>query len=177
MNIFNLLKKRTDQNTIEGPIISKSIFIDDEEPLSGDFSNETQEATLLSYLKEDHKTKVINDGFEYHSAKALTISKQEIKAEFRFLLDKSIESLNTRILDLRMTYAEIKDLSSDLMEKVEASIIANEKSIAELKYQKELSTMDEGWVMKLIYNYEIGFIHGTNTYFEGENFLKSIKYI
>lgn len=177
MNIFNLFKKQADQHAIEEPIISKSIFIDEEKPSSNHFIKETQEATLLNYLKEDHKSKGISDGFEYHSAKALEMSKQKIKTEFRFLLDKSIESLNQKLLDLKMIYVEVKDLSPDLKEKTETSIISNEKSIEELKYQKELSAMDEGWVMKLIYNYELGFIHGANTYVEGEDFLKSIKYI
>lgn len=177
MNIFKLIKRAPGPNLIQEPVISKSTFVDEEKPSNYDFISEMQEVILKTYLKEDFKSKGIRDGFEYHSTNVLEISKQKIRAEFRFLLDKTIETLNQRVLDLKMTYTEIKALSTELEDKTRASIMANEKSIEELKYQKALSASDEGWVMKLIYNYEIGYIHGTNTYIEGENFLKSIKYI
>ena len=177
MKIFNFFKKHPEPNVDTMPQITRSLFVDDNKP-NNPFPDDVRlEASLQNYLKEDHRSKGMNDGFDHHSKIVLEISKQKMKAEFRFFLDKAIEALNQRILDLKGTYVEVKDLSPDLKEKIEISIDANQKRVAELTYEKELSASDEGWVMKLIYNYEIGFIHGTNTYIEGEDFLKAIQSI
>jgi hypothetical protein len=177
MNLINFLKKPKTQNEMAEPIVSESLFADKEKPSSFDASDRPEEPTLLKFLHANYKSKGINDGFEHHSTEILELAKLEIKTEFRFLVDKTIENLNLFLSEKRIAYAGIKDLSPELTNKLEISIEADEKKIDDLKYQKELSAMDEGWVMKSVRSYEIGFMEGAKTFIEGETFLKSIKLI
>lgn len=117
----------------------------------------------------------INDGFEYHSIELLKIGKRKILTEFQFSLDKEIQHKYDCLLRMKHLIVDVKDISAATKEKLELTIHDLNSSLSLLESQKELSALEEGWVMNAIHAYHQGFIQGLNDYIEGEEFLNSVK--
>jgi hypothetical protein len=152
------------------------LFIDNEPPQERqEESNYETKSKISTFLERDYHSIGINDGFEYHSHENLQSAKDKIKTEYKLIIDKMIQEKIEKIFQLRIMLSNVDRISDVTQKNLELMIEEIESSISRLQQQKDLSSVDEGWVMNAIHSYHQGFVQGLNNYLASENFLKSIK--
>ncbi len=151
------------------------LFIDSNEPVRRSKAEITSGNRIELFLNRNFLTLGINDGFEYHSFDTFTKVRRKIQAEFQLIMDQEIQSKKERLLELRHLIIDVKDLSESAKLKLELTIEELNASLMLLQSQKELATLEEGWVMNAIHAYHQGFTQGVNDYIESEQLLNSVK--
>lgn len=189
MSIFNFFKQKPQVNEVsftsnderhkpyhaEVNMPPVELFIDSKEPDRISKPDMPSANRINQFLSRNFLTVGINDGFEYHSVETLGKVKMKILAEFQLIMDQEIQVKKEKLLEMRQLIIDVKYLSESAKEKLELTIEELNASVQLLQTQKELSALEEGWVMNAIHAYHQGFIQGLNDYIEGEHFLHSVK--
>ncbi len=154
------------------------LFVDSEIPLNEQSKrNLSLKSGISIYLDRNYHSFGINDGYEYHSNETLETGKKKIRSEFQLIIDQMVQEKSEQRLQLRMMVVKVEKISEETRRNLDLTIEELNTSISLLQKQKELSAVNEGWVMKAIHNYHLGFVQGLNDYLAGENLLNSIRNI
>lgn len=184
-NLFgnNTKTENTNTTVLEAVEDSKTniptmdLFVDNEVPQALSPEKPIARGSISTFLDKNYKGMGINDGYEYHSNETLEVGKRKIKSEFQLIIDQMIEAKSERRLQLRMMLVNVEIISDETARNLNLTIDELNDSLALLKNQKELSALNEGWVMNAIHGYHQGFVQGLNDYVAGEILLNSIKNI
>lgn len=155
--------------------VPESLFVEKEPPASVD--QETNRSTgnkLTEFLKRDFRGIGYSDGYRYHSADVMDNYKRFIKSEFREVVDIVIDDLKFNRLSLQKQLVDVRSFSSKTEEKFLNLIHEVGEGISRLEQEKELSSMDEGMVTKVLHQYRDGFIRGMEDHTD-ETLLMSYK--
>ena len=117
-----------------------------------------------------------NDGFEFHTFETLSVAKSKIKSDFVFCVDQAIEERKSQKLEILNTLVKIGELP-EIKNLLTNQLQDLEERIATLKEQKELPVDNEGWVMKAIHAYHLGFVQGLNDWLASEGLLIPVSNI
>lgn len=150
-------------NLIEIP---EGLFIEKEAPEAEQTAGKMQGPDMLVFLKQDFRTVGYRDGYNYHSSEKMGQTLKSIKASFRLEMDQIIDLKKEALLALEEQKIEAAGLSEELAKKIDARIRHIDQLVVRLDKEKELSALDEGWIMKAIHAYRDGFITGTESYLE-----------
>jgi hypothetical protein len=159
--------------------LSEDLFVDSTVPLSKHQTDHTGKAgnsTLSSFFAKDYRFMGQNDGFEFHTFETLSVAKSKIKSDFVFCVDQAIEERKSQKLEILNTLVKIGDLP-EIKNLLTNQLQDLEERIATLKEQKELSVDNEGWVMKAIHAYHLGFVQGLNDWLASEGLLLPVSNI
>lgn len=177
---FNFFKKKPVPVTVatELPtsqnVPSVDLFVDSTPPHSAATTNpkEAQPTKLTLFLNKDYWNLGRRDGYLYHTAESFAIWKKKTKAEFQLVVDQLIQDKSTQRLTLLNHIVSIGTMHDATSSQLTNAIREVESDIERLTTQKELSAVDEGWIMSVLHGYQLGFTQGLKEYVEGEALLK-----
>jgi len=138
--------------------IPADLFIDENPPASG-LNTPVAKNILNEFLDQDYCKIGARDAFNFHSNEMMEARKKEIRSGFLLKLDQAIQ--------------EMVNVSTELKDQLGNSLEEIDNSISTLQLQKELSAMDEGWVMGPLRQYHTGYLQGMRDYMESEAILSS----
>lgn len=173
---FNFFKKKPEPVTLttESPAStnapSADLFVDPTPPQPTRLTNQPTKLTL--FLNKDYWSLGRRDGYLYHTAESFVIWKRKTKAEFQLVVDQLIQEKSTQRLTLLNHIVSIGGIHDATSTQLTNSIREVESDIERLTTQKELSAVDEGWIMSVLHGYQLGFTQGLKEYVEGEALLK-----
>jgi hypothetical protein len=152
--------------------VPENLFVDNEQPIPEReyISDSENEANIQSFLNQDFFGKGYKDGYDYHSNDILQSYVKSIKTDFRLKLDLLIDLKRRKVLELKNQHIEVEGLSERLCQQVDALTSDLNLTIERLEKEKELSALDEGWIMKAVHNYRDGFFRGLEI-FQEERFI------
>lgn len=148
--------------------VPENLFVDNEQPVAEqeNFSDPGNDTNIQSYLEQDFFNKGYKDGYDYHSNDTLVHHIKSIKTDFRIKLDLLIDLKRRKILELKNQHIEVEGLSERLCRQIDTLLSDLTITIERLEKEKELSAIDEGWIMKAVHNYRDGFFRGLEIYQE-----------
>lgn len=146
--------------------VMKDLFVDSNPPATDQEVADGKGANIQQFLEQDFYLSGKRDGYTYHSQEMLTQRIKRIKADFRLQIDFLVDQKRQSLLQLTTHNIDMDGLSERLIRKVEACAADYRQMIERLEKEKELSAMDEGWVMKPVHDYRDGFLHGVETFNE-----------
>lgn len=155
--------------------VPENLFVEKEPPVS--LEQETKQSIgnkLSEFLKRDFRSIGYADGYRYHSSDVMDNYRRFIKSEFREVVDIVIDELKFNRLSLHKQLVDVRSFSSKTEEKFLNLINEVGESISRLEQEKELSSMDEGMVVKVLHQYRDGFIRGMEDHTD-ETLLMSYK--
>lgn len=157
-----------DQQFEENLLVPENLFVDHDPPQQEKIteSDQNKGINIQQYLEQDFLGQGFTDGYDYHSNEALTQQMKCIKTEFRIQLDLLIDLKRRKILQLQNQQFEVDGMSERLNRQIELLLNDLNQIITGLEKEKELSAVDEGWIMKAINNYRNGFYRGMELYHE-----------
>ncbi len=167
-NIFS--KKQTSEIHCANPEAEeqeklKELFVD--ETIPEVLPNaEKKGIDILQYLEQDFQSEGFANGYKFHSSEILETRLQAIKADFRLKIDVVIDQKNRMYLELQANATDIMDISERLYRQYADSMAEIHHKIKELENQRDLSSMNEGWIMKVIHEYKDGYLKGMQLYSE-----------
>lgn len=146
--------------------ILENLFVDHEPPIQeqSKSSEPSEGVNIQLFLEQNFFDMGYKDGFDYHSPDTLTEHVKYIKADFRIKLDLLIDLKRRKILELRNQNIEVDSLSDRISRQITLLINDLTATIERLEKEKELSSADEGWIMKAIHSYRDGFSRGFEMY-------------
>ena len=170
----NNIVQATETNTHEAmpDNLFRDLFADTQQPTSSNAST-MKNNRLQDFLGADYNAKGFSDGYEYHSTELLEHKIHIFKAEFRQILDETIDQRKQDVFLLRNQLIETRGLSERLIEQIELRIAEFKDVIAKLQREKEFSVEDEGLVMKTIHQYREGYLRGCRDWHEVKLFAQS----
>lgn len=150
----------------------KELFVDESAPefLAG---TDKKDVDILHYLEQDYQTEGFAEGYKYHSSEILESRLQAIKADFRLKIDVVIDQKQRRYLELQSNATDIMDISERLYRQYADSMSEIHHKIKALENQRELSSMNEGWIMKVVHEYKDAYLKGMQLYSEEKLFALS----
>ncbi len=158
--------------TVKEEGIPADLFIDDNPPASGQ-NLPVVKNILNDFLEQDYCKIGARDAFNFHSNEMMEARKKEIRSGFLLKLDQSIQEKRSKRLHLQNLCVEMVNVSTELKDQLGNSLEEIDNSISTLQLQKELSAMDEGWVMGPLRQYHSGYLQGMRDYIESEAILSS----
>jgi hypothetical protein len=171
--IFKKSKSHTDSNyendmntptaATETDQLLEKLFVDNNPPISDD-GLEKQDNKITKFLKYDYRNEGYRDGYNFHSSEILEMKLKTIKSAFRVVIDEQSELLNDEVLKLKNHLIECEGLTTMLTKKLELRIEELNNKINRLLNEKELSSEDEGLVMKVVNQYMESYIRGVEDY-------------
>jgi hypothetical protein len=161
-NQVNALANHLQDNSIN---VTEDLFVDNNPP-EQDAVAQLQHISLSSFLDRDHQRKGYEDGYSWHSAEMLDNQLKAIKSDFRYFLDQKIDELRLEIHRASGEKINVYGLSERMVQQLQLRIDLFDVNLQRLEREKELSSQDEGLVMKVVNQYRDGFIRGMETYQE-----------
>jgi hypothetical protein len=158
---------KSQQQTMEDRFpIPENLFVDNEPPSAEQESHKGQGegVDIQQYLDQDFFNAGYKDGFDYHSQDTLTQHVKVIKSEFRMKIDLLIDLKKRNILELKNQDIEVDTMSERISRQINLLISDLTSTIESLEKEKELSSVEEGWIMKAIHAYRDGFFRGLEMY-------------
>jgi hypothetical protein len=152
--------------------VMEDLFVDNIPPAQ-EVTSQTPHISISSFMDRDFHRKGYEDGYSWHSAEMLDNQVKAIKSEFRYFLDQKVDELRQEILKLSHHKINVSGLSERNTQQLQLQIDLYDVNIQRLEREKELSSQDEGLVMKVINQYRDGFIRGMETYQEEKIFAGS----
>ncbi len=154
--------------------IPENLFVESAAPES---QNTTAEPKTIvdDFLDQDFVTAGARDGFNFHSNEILKARKKEIKSRFTFAIDQTMQDKRQSRLHLENFRVEMAGISDEMEAKLTNTVREMDFALDTLNQQKELSSMDEGWVMTCLRKYHSGFLQGMRDYIESESLFGSTK--
>jgi len=152
--------------------IPADLFIDENPPASG-LNTPVAKNILNEFLDQDYCKIGARDAFNFHSNEMMEARKKEIRSGFLLKLDQAIQEKRSKRLHLQNLFVEMVNVSTELKDQLGNSLEEIDNSISTLQLQKELSAMDEGWVMGPLRQYHTGYLQGMRDYMESEAILSS----
>lgn len=149
----------------------QSLFSDHQPPVINP-TPALQKSKLQDFLGLDFSNRGFGDGYEHHSTELLDRKILIYKAEFRQIIDETIDNRKQEVFKLRNQLIETRGLP-ELVEQLELRISELRDVICKLEKEKELSAEDEGMVMKSIHQYREGFLRGCKDWHEAKLFAQS----
>jgi len=186
MNIFTrLFGSKTNLNSqaqgitaanaeVTTAVIPENLFVEATAPESPNSSVEAK-SIVNDFLDQDFIGAGARDGFNFHSTEFLESKKKEIKSRFSFMIDQAILDKRQSRLQLENFLVEIGGISEETEDKLSNTIREMDHTLDTLRQQKELASMDEGWVMSCLRKYHTGFAQGMRDYVESESLFGSTK--
>lgn len=143
-----------------------NLFVDHEPPVPEQlrFSEPPEGINIQLFLEQNFFDMGYKDGFDYHSPDTLTEHIKYIKADFRIKLDLLIDLKRRKILELENQNIEVESMSDRISRQIRLLINDLTATMDRLEKEKELSSADEGWIMKAIHSYREGFSRGFEIY-------------
>ncbi|MBP6872888.1 MAG: hypothetical protein KBC43_12835 [Bacteroidales bacterium] len=151
------------------PEIPENVFVENSAPEPEVPFAEPKGADILAFLKQDFRAIGYRDGYTYHSNEKQAHVIKSMKADFRLEIDQLIDKKKEAKLLLEEQKIEAHGLSEELVRKIELRIEHTGQLIIKLEKEKELSALDEGWIMRAIHAYRDGYVSGTETCLEEKN--------
>jgi hypothetical protein len=148
------------------PAINEDLFVDSKAPVQEKEEIRNDGNDIQAFLEQDFHGTGYHDGYTYHTLEMLNNRIKGIKATFRLQLDLAIDRRRMQMLELRTHGIELEGLSESMIRKIEAVEADYQSMITRLEKEKELSAVEEGWVMKPIHEYRDGFLRGCQAYNE-----------
>ncbi len=161
-----LTKKNIANDKPENFDIMEDLFIDNNPPAETAIVEENVKNEVISFLAQDFYTKGYEDGYRNHSDEKRKNTIKSIKADFRMQIDILMDKKRNVKLESQNTQAETGKISDSLNTQIINILKDLDQSLSILNKEKEYSAVDEGWVMKAIHQYHIGFVKGTSRYQE-----------
>lgn len=127
-----------------------------------------QRSIVSDFMDEDFFTAGAGDGYNFHSTEILEARKKEIRSRFLYMIDQAIGEKKSKRLNLQNLLIDIEAISTEMKERVKNTINELEDVIDTLSIQKELSGIDEGWVIGPVRKYHLGFLQGMKDYVDTE---------
>jgi hypothetical protein len=116
--------------------------------------------SIEEFQSRDYFRMGLTDGYNNPSVDTQTFSVNALKADFRFRLDRKIDSLSQDIFSLQIQLIGLQGMGSRIERQVERKISFFTEMINNLEAEKALSAIDEGWIMNALSRYNNGFQQG-----------------
>lgn len=155
-------------------VIPENLFVDTAAPESPNAKPEPK-TIVNDFLDQDFVSAGARDGFNFHSNEILESRKKEIKSRFSHVIDQSIQDKRQSRLQIENLRVEMAGISDEMEDKLANTIREMDHTLETLRQQKELASMDEGWVMTCLRRYHSGFLQGMRDYIESESLFGSTK--
>ncbi len=153
-----------------GVAVDENIFVDNNPPANY-VTKTASSGKLMTFFNQDFRTQGFREGYANHSKERMTDSLNKIKADFRFEMDQLIGEKKAEILKLGQNRIEIDGISAETVSKIDMQLKHIDDQLTELESQKALSAEDEGWIMKALREFQIGYANGTKAYHDENKFL------
>jgi hypothetical protein len=152
--------------TVEIPNVTEDLFVENKPPVNELETSHPSGINIQAFLAKDYYGNGFQDGYNYHNLEMLTNRLKSIKAEFRLQVDLVIDQRRRNMLELRTHNIEMEGLSERTVRQIEAVENDYRAMVERLEKEKELSAVDEGWVMKPVHDYRDAFLRGVERYNE-----------
>lgn len=185
MSFFNFFRRNTTQvinkeTGAEQPftisdsakLVDKNLFVDEEEPES-QIPLKKQINPIEIFLNQNFEWQASNDGYSYPESEYLKNKLKLIKADFRFAVDKYLDTKRSELGELRIHVIRTAGISASLEAQLNEKIKFLEINIHELDMQKILAVEDEGVVASAVHAYRLGFIKGVEKFQQEKLFAAS----
>jgi|GEM_PF-1244959 len=156
-------------------IPAQDLFIDNNPPVQYDNTAVKAKTKITAFLENNFLLLGYREGFEHHNSEIFEMGKKKILADFRLLIDQTIESKQSERLKLESHIIDVAQVCGNTEKKLQNTLRDLDRSISVLEKQKELTVDNEGWVMSAIHDYHQGFVKGTSDFLEGERLINSIN--
>jgi hypothetical protein len=182
MNLLNFLRTKkqspaaslSDSNTLSNnsilPNVDRALFLDENEPETF-ITSDTKSTALDQFLEQNYESMGYKDGYAYPENEYLENKIKLMKAEFKFAVDKHLDSLRSEVAELKIHIIKTHGISDRLEAQLNEKVKHHEMNIHELDMQKILSTDDEGFISSTVYAYRLGFIKGVEKYQQEKLFI------
>lgn len=155
-------------------VIPENLFVESAAPESPNATAEPK-TIVNDFLDQDFVHAGARDGFNFHSNEILESRKKEIKSRFSLVIDQAIQDKRQSRLQIENLRVEMAGISDEMEDKLANTIREMDHTLETLRQQKELTSMDEGWVMTCLRKYHSGFLQGMRDYIESESLFGSTK--
>lgn len=152
--------------TVEIPNVMEDLFVETKPPVNEQETSQSSGVSIQAFLEKDYYGMGFQDGYNYHNLEMLTNRLKSIKAEFRLQIDLMIDQRRRNMLELRTHNIEMEGLSERTVKQIDAVENDFKTMVERLEKEKELSAIDEGWVMKPVHDYRDAFLRGVERYNE-----------
>lgn len=162
------------ETTPAAPAPARELFVEETPPRAGQQPRESEASPtkLAAFLGRDYWTMGRRDGYLYHSAEGFDLWRQKIMAEFRLVMDQLLQEKSEQRLVLRNHLSSLGNLHEVTSAQLHNTLKELEADAERLTAQKELSAVDEGWLMGAVHGYQLGFTQGLREYVESESLVK-----
>lgn len=157
---------------VAAAVIPENLFVASAAPETPS-AIEALKTIVNDFLDQDFFSAGSRDGFNFHSNEILESRKKEIKSRFILIMDQAIQEKRQNRLQLENLRVDMAGISDELEEKLNNTVGEMDHSLETLKQQKELASLDEGWVMTCIRKYHNGCLQGMRDYIESESLFGS----
>lgn len=119
---------------------------------------------LSKFLKYDHFSDGLSQGYLVHSEAGMQLYINELKSKFRMEINIQDELIRGRILSKRKKLIDLGNMLPNMSEQLQLDVASDEEMREELKYQKMMSVDGEGWIAQVLYAFEKGYRTGMFDY-------------
>lgn len=155
-------------------VIPENLFVESAAPESPNAAAEPK-TIVNDFLDQDYVQAGARDGFNFHSNEILESRKKEIKSRFSLVIDQAIQDKRQSRLQIENLRVEMAGISDEIEDKLANTVREMDHTLDTLRQQKELASLDEGWVMTCLRKYHSGFLQGMRDYIESESLFGSTK--
>ena len=176
LNFFRKKAAEADshRSTAAVPVPPLEMFVADTPPSSERQISpaEARPTKLAAFLGRDYWGMGRRDGYLSHTAESLEMWRRKTKSEFQLVMDQLIQDRSEQRLTLLNHLAGIGTIHAATSAQLKNTLQELEAEMERLTTQKELSALEEGWIMNVLHSYQLGFTQGLQEYIESENLVK-----
>jgi hypothetical protein len=139
--------------------IAKELFIDEEKPELNLIDDE--QSIMDKFLQRNHWGMGYSYGNEYQSAEILHAHVNKLKSDFHQIIDKRRSELEDTLKGLELGQVRGENISNEVDQYYSNLINKCKESIKELITEKDLASVGQGRIEKVINDFTLGFKEGT----------------